>query len=684
MPFPYLNGLNDAQREAATFGVSPQSTESGPLLIIAGAGSGKTNTLASRVAHLIHCGVDPRAILLLTFTRRAAEEMIRRAAGMLAKAGAPCAGIAWSGTFHSMANRLLRLYAGAIGIDPAFTVLDRSDSADLMNKIRHELGFAKKERRFPKKDACFDIYSQVINAQCAIETALEKHFPWCAKWQVELKSLFKRYAETKRAMNVMDYDDLLLYWYHAVAEPTIARSMSKRFAHILVDEYQDTNRLQAGILTNIKPDGQGVTVVGDDAQSIYSFRAATVRNILDFGKQFAGGVRSIALEKNYRSTMPILHASNALMDQAAFRFTKNLFSDRHSFEKPFLVTAEDETLQAEYVATKVLEHREAGINLRDQAVLFRSSHHSAPLEIELGRRNIPFVKYGGLKFLEAAHIKDVIAVLRWAENSRDSIAAFRVVQLIEGIGPTHAGRILEHLEKSGSSFCALCDCPVPLAAREGWPGLYGLLTNLAKKETPWTGQVEQAREWYKPHFDRIYDANPSRGKDLEQLAVMAGKFPDREKFLSDLALNPPEVTSDESDDPVLDEDYLILSTIHSAKGQEWKAVFIINAADGWIPSDMATQDEEQVEEERRLLYVAMTRAKDHLHICYPSRFYKYGFSHDRADRNMYSIRTRFISDAMLDLFTREVYGRERSDDAPGDCAALEKVNVAEKVAWFWE
>ena len=688
----YLKGLNTAQVEAVTFGVSGNSTIGNPLLIIAGAGSGKTNTLAYRAAHLIHNGADPQKVLLLTFTRNAADEMIKRASKILLKAKSTTGNdqeqplvntfkISWSGTFHSVANRLLRIYSDSIGIDPSFTVLDRSDSADLMNKIRHDLGYAQKEKRFPKKDTCFEIYSFVVNSQSPMEKSLEKYFHWCLKWEKELKVLFKKYSESKRTMNVMDYDDLLLYWYYMVKEKAIAESIGRRFDHILVDEYQDTNKLQSEILLNIKPDGKGLTVVGDDAQAIYSFRAATIQNMLDFKGQFSSKVHIITLEKNYRSSMPILQASNAVIDQAKNRFAKNLFSEKPSEEKPYLTLAEDESCQAEDIVNKILAYREEGINLREQAVLFRTSHHSAQLEIELGKRNIPFIKFGGLKFLEAAHIKDVISTVRWIENSRDSIAAFRVLQLMEGIGPVVAAKILEHLENSGFNFVSLLAFDSPAATRKSWPGLCHLLVNLKKADLPWSGQIEQVRNWYKPHFERIYDSNPSREKDLEQLVQMAEKFPSREKFLSELALNPPDITSDESENPLLDEDYLILSTIHSAKGREWKVVYILNVADGWIPSDMATEDEEQIEEERRLLYVAMTRAKDHLHLSYPSRFYTYGFKHPRADRHMYSIRSRFIPDAILDLFQRETFKRNIEND--GLEIGIQKTNIADVISNLW-
>jgi DNA helicase II / ATP-dependent DNA helicase PcrA len=691
----YLKTLNPAQREAVTFGVSENTTVGPPLLVIAGAGSGKTNTLACRVAHLIRSGADPRKILLLTFTRRASEEMIRRASKVLAEsagsgqqekgANSPDPSrISWAGTFHSIANRLLRMYAASIGIDASFTVLDRSDSADLMNRVRNDLGFAKKEKRFPKKDTCIDIYSSIVNAQTTVENVLERHFPWCSQWDKELKSLFKKYSAAKKSMNVMDYDDLLLYWFYMTQEKPIAESVGNRFDHILVDEYQDTNRLQAALLLNIKPDGRGLTVVGDDAQSIYSFRAATIQNILGFKKNFTPDARVITLERNYRSTMPILDASNAVIGQAKERFTKNLFSEKPSAEKPRLVVTEDESFQAEYVANRILEYREKGISLKEQSVLFRSSHHSAPLEIELGKRNIPFVKYGGLKFMEAAHIKDIVSALRWIENPRDTIAAFRVVQLMEGIGPSMAEKILVHLEANLFNFDSLQTFRPPSAAVKSWPRLCRLLTTLKKEDTPWAGQPEQAREWYQPHFERIYDANPSRAKDLEQLIRMAGGFPSREKFLSDLALNPPDKTSDEADDPLLDEDYVVLSTIHSAKGQEWKAVFILNVADGWIPSDMAVEDDEQIEEERRLLYVAMTRAKDHLHLSYPSRFYTHGFNHARGDKSVYSIRSRFVPDSILGLFHRETFGRTAGDDVINGGNGRKLVDIAEKVAGMWD
>jgi len=427
--FDYLGTLNAVQRLAVEHGGGDPG---GPLLIIAGAGSGKTNTLAHRVAHLIVNGADPRRILLMTFSRRAANEMkqrVERIAGrvMGARAATLMEGLSWSGTFHAIGARLLREHALQIGLDEAFTIHDREDSADLMNLLRHELKFSATQSRFPAKGTCLAIYSRAVNAQEDLEAVLTRSFPWCAGWSEALKQLFRAYVEAKQQQNVLDYDDLLLYWAQMMAEPGIAGPLGERFDHVLVDEYQDTNRLQAAILLALKPDGRGLTVVGDDAQSIYSFRAAEVRNILDFPGLFSIPANVVTLDRNYRSTDTILAAANAVIGEAHERFTKNLWTDRVSGEKPLLVSVRDEAGQAGYVCAQVLEEREQGTALKAQAVLFRASHHSGPLEVELTRRNIPFVKFGGLKFLDSAHVKDVLAVLRFAENPADRVAGFRVL-----------------------------------------------------------------------------------------------------------------------------------------------------------------------------------------------------------------------------------------------------------------
>ncbi len=469
-----LEKLNPQQRRAVEHGGLPLA-EAGPLLIIAGAGSGKTSTLAHRVAWLIEQGADPRRIMLLTFSRRAAAEMIRRVDLILVEfnraRGAVTDGLAWAGTFHAIGARLLREYAETIGLAPAFTIHDREDSADLMNLVRHDLGFSKTEKRFPTKGTCLAIYSRAVNGEFPLDEVLGSYFPWCAMWQDELRALFAQYVETKQRQHVLDYDDLLLYWAHMMLEPSIAGEISERFDHVLVDEYQDTNKLQASVLLALRPNGNGLTVVGDDAQSIYSFRAATVRNILDFPGHFSPRAEMVMLEQNYRSTQPILTAANAVIELAEERFTKNLWSERKSVERPQLISVRDEADQALYVVEKVLESREQGLALKTQAVLFRASHHSGPLEVELTRRNVPFVKFGGLKFLEAAHIKDMLAFLRWAENPRDRVAGFRVVQLLPGAGPATAARVLERVAEQADAVAALGDIKPPAAAAEHWTRL---------------------------------------------------------------------------------------------------------------------------------------------------------------------------------------------------------------------
>lgn len=658
-PIDYLARLNPEQRRAVEYGDiasgngAVSSGAFGPLLVIAGAGSGKTNTLAHRVAHLIVRGADPRRILLMTFSRRAEAEMTRRVAHIAAevlgdRAAVLTEGLSWAGTFHSIGARLLRDYALEIGLDPAFTIHDREDSADLMNLVRHEVGLSKTESRFPAKATCLAIYSRAVNAQEELGAVLRKQFPWVMDWAAELKQLFAGYVEAKQAQNVLDYDDLLLYWAQMAAEPEIAAHLGARFDHILVDEYQDTNRLQASILTALKPDGAGLTVVGDDAQSIYSFRAAEVRNILDFPQSFGRPAEIVTLDRNYRSTETILAAANAVISEASERFTKNLWTDRASSDKPQLVTVRDDAEQANFVCAEVLAAREEGTALKQQAVLFRASHHSGALEVELTRRNIPFVKFGGLKFLDAAHVKDVLAVLRFAENPRDRVAGFRALQLMQGVGPSAAGHAIDAMHAALDPVMGLERFRPPGRAEADWPGFVELIAGL-RRQGGWPGDLERARLWYEPHLERIHEDHRMRRGDLMQLEQISAGYPSRERFLTDLTLDPPAATSDEAGPPHRDEDYLILSTIHSAKGQEWKKVFVLNSVDGCIPSDLGAGEREEIEEERRLLYVAMTRAKDSLHLILPQRFYVHGQA-ARGDRHVYANRTRFITDAMLGCF----------------------------------
>jgi DNA helicase-2/ATP-dependent DNA helicase PcrA len=655
MAVAYLEKLNEQQRKAVEHGVGlVDGHVAGPLLIIAGAGSGKTNTLAHRVAHLIVNGADPRRILLMTFSRRAASEMARRVERICKQVlGANSAimtdALAWSGTFHGIGARLLRIYAEQIGLNIDFTIHDREDSADLMNLARHELGFSKTESRFPTKGTCVAIYSRVVNSQTPLKDILRQHYPWVASWESELKELFAAYVEAKQVQNVLDYDDLLLYWAQMVSDPVLADDIGNRFDHVMVDEYQDTNRLQASVLMALKPGGRGLTVVGDDAQSIYSFRAATVRNILDFPASFSPAADIITLDRNYRSTQPILAAANGVIDLARERFTKNLWTERVSLERPRLVTVKDETEQANFIIDQILANRESGMTLKQQAVLFRTSSHSGPLEVELTRRNIPFVKFGGLKFLDSAHVKDMLAVLRFAQNPRDRVAGFRLLQMLPGIGPKKAGNILDAIATDPEPLLALAEIPPPPKTGDDWAAFTQMLVGLRQAPNDWPGQIGQARLWYEPHLERLHEDADTRKADLLQLEQIAGGYPSRERFLTELTLDPPDATSDQAGVPLLDEDYLSLSTIHSAKGQEWRSVFILNVVDGCIPSDLGVGTTQELEEERRLLYVAMTRAKDSLSLITPQRFFTGGQS-SQGDRHVYAARTRFIPATLLQFF----------------------------------
>jgi DNA helicase II / ATP-dependent DNA helicase PcrA len=683
-PGDWLAKLNPQQRAAATHAGAP-------LLIIAGAGTGKTNTLAHRVADLIASGTDPGRILLLTFTRRAAAEMTRRVQSILSSATHSALSTRssaltrlWSGTFHAIGNRLLRMHADALGLGEAFTVTDRSDAEDLLNVVRSELGLDKGDVRFPRKETCLAVYSRCVNASEPVEEALKQHFPWCQAYPDQLKSLFKAYVARKQEQNVLDYDDLLLYWFHLMADDGVAAAVRERFDAVLVDEYQDTNALQAQILLALKPSGQGVTVVGDDAQSIYSFRGATVRNILDFPHRFAQPARVVTLERNYRSTQPILDASNAVIAAARERHSKNLFTDKAASQRAQLVLVPDEAQQARWVADQVLRQREAGTALKGQAVLFRASHHSAALELELARRNIPFVKFGGLKFLEAAHIKDLLAVLRFAHNPRGRMAGFRVVQLVPGIGAATATRLLDAMGEASDPHDALQHFESPAAAREDWSRLAGLYAKLSQSGLAWPADMELAKEWYLPQLERLHEDAQVRKLDIEQLARLATGYASRERFLTELTLDPPEVTSDQSGPPLRDEDYLILSTIHSAKGQEWHAVHVLNVVDGCIPSDMATGTTEEIEEERRLLYVAMTRAKEQLHLLVPQRFYVSQQS-GGGDRHVYAGRTRFVSEGMLAHFEQLAWPpAPASQAAPGAQPQVPVMQVRARARAAWK
>ncbi len=675
--------LNGAQQLAVEHGIGGAEGP-GPLLVIAGAGSGKTAMLAHRVAALILAGADPKRIMLATFSRRAAAELGRRVERLLARRLAPEAAAAstpaYSGTFHAIGARLLREYAARLGLDPQFTIHDREDSADLMNWTRHEAGLSETKERFPTKATCLAIYSRVVNARGRLGETLGKWFPWTAAHEDALRALFAAYVEAKQRQNVLDYDDLLLYFAQMLTEPGIAAEVAGRFDHLLVDEYQDTNALQGEIVLALRPLGKGLTVVGDDAQSIYSFRAATVRNILDFPKSFDPPARVVTLDRNYRSTEPILSAANAVIALAPERYAKDLWSDRRHGSLPALVAVAEEADQARYVAARALANREAGAALKSQAVLFRASHHSAALELELTRRNIPFVKFGGLKLLDAAHVKDALALMRFAENPRDRIAGFRVAQLLPGVGPKIAETIVGAAAED-DGFVAMSALSLPARGRAGFSAFAGLMRRLASRAAPWPGELADAVAWLSPQLKTRYDDASARIGDLEALERIAASFTSRERFLSELTLDPPDATSEEAGPPLRDEDYLILSTIHSAKGQEWRSVFVLNCVDGCIPSDLATGSSEEIEEERRLLYVAMTRARDELALIIPQRFYVHG-QPKNGDRSVFASRTRFIPPPLLKHFDRQTWPlaeaepRRSAADGP-------RVDLAARMRAMW-
>jgi DNA helicase-2/ATP-dependent DNA helicase PcrA len=689
-----LGSLNAPQRRAVTYGEAlpgGKGFRAGPLLIVAGAGTGKTNTLAHRVAHLAMSGVDPARILMLTFTRRASIEMKRRANDIMreafddklgSKASQISQRLTWAGTFHSIGNRLLRHYAKHVGLDPSFTVLDRSDAADLVDTVRTELGYSGKGQRFPRKDTCLSIYSYRVNTQKSLKETLESQHPWCANWEEDIGKLLRAYVERKSQFRVLDFDDLLLYWHAMMSEDRIAKSVAAHFDHVLVDEYQDTNKLQGDILTALKPDGQGVTVVGDDAQAIYSFRAAAVENILGFPDRFRPKAEVVTLAQNFRSSQSVLDAANALMADAPRQYRKHLLSMRGQGPRPKMVTVDDLPTQAEFICTRVLASREAGISLRRQAVLFRTGSHSDVLEIELTKRKIPFVKYGGLKFLEAAHVKDLLAVLRWADNPRNQLAAFRVLQLMPGMGPANAKKALDHFIANNHEWSSFEKFEPPLDARMAWKKFHETFLLLTEPNREWRGQVHLAREWYKPQMERLYEHVHMRIGDLDQLELLSSQYPTRERFITELTLDPPQATSDLAGQAVNDEDYLVLSTVHSAKGMEWDNVYILNVVDGSFPNEFANKAE-LIEEERRLLYVAMTRARNELTFVVPLRF-QITSQPKTSDGHVYGGRSRFLTEKLVKCFDESSF-QGTSVDVKIEATAADSgtIDVASRLKQMW-
>ena len=606
--------LNPEQAAAALHG-------DGPLLIIAGAGTGKTRTLVYRVAHLIERGVLAERLLLLTFTRRAAQEMLSRAETLVGGSTKRVHG----GTFHGTAHRLLRKYGESAGLARDFTIMDQGDSEDLMQLSRAHLGYAAKSKRFPKKETLQYVYSRHINTGLSIDEIVREEYSQFVDYLEDFTRIYADYTQRKQDRNLVDYDDLLLFWALMLeSSPELADRIAGMYDHILVDEYQDTNVLQARILRGMCRAHANITVVGDDAQSIYSFRGANFRNILDFPKQFEGAT-VVTLEQNYRSTQPILSVTNTLISRAAERFTKNLWTRRTGGERPWLVVARDEPQQTQFVVDRILELHEEGIPLRQIAVLFRAGYMSAELEIELTNRKIPFEKWGGLKFLEAAHVKDVLAFLRILENPRDEVSWYRLLLLLPGIGDATARAAIESMASAAWESAAFGRYSPPPRARAAHAALVSLLdglrNGLSADEAQVAAEIARVRIMYDDVLREKYDRVEPRLADLDQLQAIAAGYPDRATFLSALALEPPEATQDMAGGTREEDDCLVLSTAHSAKGKEWDAVFLIWAVDGFFPSARCLNNEEQTEEERRLMYVALTRARNHLSVTYPLNAY---------------------------------------------------------------
>jgi DNA helicase-2/ATP-dependent DNA helicase PcrA len=631
---PWFEQLNVEQRAAVRH-------PGGPLLILAGAGTGKTTTLCGRVAWLVADGVAPDRILLLTFTRRAAREMLQRARALVPMANG-ARGVL-GGTFHSVAHHFVRRHAAALGLPAGFGVLDAGDAADVLDLVREEHGHAERARRFPKKSTLLDIYSRTVNAQRPLSAVLAESFPWCEEHRDDIAALFRAYTARKRALGLIDLDDLLLYWRGLATDEVVGAQIEAQFDHVLIDEYQDVNGLQVDIVRHLRRKCRDLTAVGDDFQAIYGWRAASARHILDFPDHFPDAT-VVTLESNYRSTQPILNIANALSAQAERAFPKQLRTDREGGVAPELVFCRDESAQASEIADRVLEARERGMELRQQAALMRTSHDSALLELELSRRQIPFVKYGGLRYLEAAHVKDLIALFRLADNPLDEISWFRVLQLLEGVGPATARRVLDVLVTAEGD--ALTAWPVareklPADAREPADGVIQAL-GAASGEAFAGVRAELLGRSLAPLIKARYPDGALRLQDLDQLVAAAREASALGQFVSELVIDPPASSSDLAGPPHLDEDYLVLSTIHSAKGLEWHAVHVLALYDGNFPACMAAGSTETIDEERRLLYVAMTRARRQLHLYVPIRYYHR--PHGLDDAHGYGKPSRFLTD----------------------------------------
>ena len=622
--------LNEEQRAAVDH-------DGGPLLVLAGAGTGKTTTLTARVARLLDRGVPAHRVLLLTFTRRAATEMLSRAA--VDQRTRP-----WGGTFHSVAHRVLAANATALGLPGGFAVLDPADAADLLDLVREEQGLAQAGRRTPRKGLLLDLYSRSVNTGRPLSETVAETAPWAADLVEPIAGVIKAYVARKRARALLDFDDLLLYWRAAVRDDLLGRKLAGLFDAVLVDEYQDVNQLQVDIVRGLCAGDAGLTAVGDDAQAVYGFRGASARHILDLPAQFPG-TTVVRLVRNYRSTQPVLDLANAAWAGAAVRYDKTLVAARGGGSRPELVDCADEATQSDEVCARVLAARERGLRLRDQAVLFRAGRGSDQLELELTRRRIPFVKYGGLRYLESAHVKDLLALYRLADNPRDETAWFRLLQLLDGVGPATARRVVDALALDDDEVLSRWDAELlPAAARAAGDELVAAL-RAAGPAVPTGERAERLRVALAPVVRGRYPDGPARLADLERLSGAVAGAADLRAFVVDLALDPPRSTGADAVPPSVDEDWLVLSTVHSAKGLEWDVVHLLHVTEGSFPSDMGVSTADGLDEERRLFHVALTRARDSLHLYAPLRYHHHPRARD--DRHSWAQRSRFLDEAAL-------------------------------------
>lgn len=635
----YKNTLNPAQYEAVS------STE-GAYLVIAGAGTGKTRTLVYRVARLVEMGTDPQSILLLTFTRKAANEMMNRAALLLDNRCSKING----GTFHSFANTTLRKYGKAIGIDPSFTILDQGDSEDVINLIRSRLNITAIKKRFPTKQTIFRILSFSVNTGRSVGDIIAKEYPHFIEFVDPILDIQKVYASYKQNNSLLDYDDLLVCLNRFLNEnSTAAKSFLSTIKYVMVDEYQDTNKIQAEIVQALARYNNNVMVVGDDSQSIYSFRGADFKNIIAFPELF-GNVKVIKLEENYRSTQEILNLANYIIEGAVEKFPKFLFTRKHGGELPAIISAANENMQSRFIVDRILELREEGVPLKEIAVLFRSSYSSFDLEIELSKANIPFIKVGGMKFVETAHVKDVLAFLRIASNPKDLVSWLRVLLLHEGIGPKTAQKILDEIAISRITIKSDPEALVSQRYNNKLTNLFILLNKIHTKQSSPTEKAELVIEYYYPLFKEKYDDFNKRKKDLDILLNITQNYRSLDSLLADMALDPPRDSVVDIDDESREEEYVTLSTIHSAKGLEWHSLFIIHAMEGFFPISQAFDDLDAIEEERRLMYVASTRAKQNLYITYPMAIFdrEKGFTFAKVSRFIAGVSEQLAEEWLLE------------------------------------